>query len=214
MLIHEIEQGKGKGNCKGNQEQKTELLLNLNENFQNSENTTDDFEWMLRACYEQFHCDVDEKSLVTESRVVEACVQLYREFKYMALSLADNRKLRNSINNVSDIGFWLLMLVVTQIILKVDPLLVITPLLSIILLLSFALGTVLGNIFLAIGFVIFMLPFDVGDRVVIGYTNRIYCSILSVNLLTTVVVTMHNEKVNICLYSYRYIYIYLYALSI
>lgn len=165
------------------------------------QNPTDDFDWMLRACYEQFHCDVDAESRVSETRVVEACVELYKEFKYMALSLADNRKLRNSINNVTDVGFWLSMLIVGQIILKVDPLLIITPLLSIILLLSFALGTVLGNIFLAIGFVIFMLPFDVGDRVTIGVSNRINCNILSVNLLTTEVITLHNEKVQyLCVY--------------
>jgi small-conductance mechanosensitive channel len=57
------------------------------------------------------------------------------------------------------------MLLVVQIILRVDVSQVIAPLLTILFGLSFAFSPVLSNLFLSMAFVMFLLPFNVGNRV-------------------------------------------------
>jgi len=136
--------------------------------------------------------------MVTEKQLQEVCRQLYLNSKNMATSLADNAALRQSVNGVADVGFWLLMVVLSQITLDIDPFVLLTPLLSLILLLSFALSQILGNVFSAIGFIVFILPFDVGDRVAIGQgSDRYICIITSVGLLTTTALTLYNEKIQL-----------------
>ena len=137
----------------------------------------------------------DGEAEVDEKAVVAAVLMVYKEMTFATSSLYDFGGLQRSFRNVIDVFFWTAMAVIIQFILQFDLITVLAPGITVILVLSFALGPFFGNMFLSIAFVFFMLPFDIGDRVMIGMgTNKFTCYITSIGLLHTTVLTIYNEK--------------------
>lgn len=161
----------------------------------------DDLTELIQRAQALFHLppeadpDYDVTSL-TPLLVNDVCVSVYRSRRNIASSLSDFGELRKSLIAVTDVLFWICMVIVAQMIVKVDLESIFAPVLTLIFAVSFAVGPVVSNLFLAIGFVSFMLPYDVGDRVAIGTgPTRIIGNISRITLLQTTVTTIYNEKV-------------------
>lgn len=138
----------------------------------------------------------DDDVEVTEKGIVAGVLEAYKEMKYATSSLYDFSGLQQSLRAVIDFFFWILMAVVAQCILQFDLSTVLAPGISLILVLSFALGPFFGNMFLSVAFVFFMLPFDIGDRVFFTSMTT-HCHIIGIGLLHTTVRTIYNEKIYI-----------------
>lgn len=138
----------------------------------------------------------DEDGIVTKESIVKGVLQVYKEMKFATSSLYDFGGLQLSLRYVIDVFFWIAMTVVAQCIVKFDLSTVFAPGITLVLVISFALGPFFGNLFLAIGFSFFMLPYDIGDRVMIGQPgpNQITCYITAIDLLQTTVRTIYSEK--------------------
>lgn len=135
---------------------------------------------------------------ITEEQCIAAMIQVYKEQRFAATSLNDYGELHQSLRNVIDFVFWLIMMVLLQSFLQLNLFNYILPFVTMLLTVSFALGTLLGNIFLATVFVFFMIPYDVGNKIHIGQegTTRITGYVRSVSLLHTTINTTKNEVVS------------------
>lgn len=151
---------------------------------------------VLLHAHSLFGVDDTILTTVTKERLHDVCSTIYKTHRYAAASLSDFGELQKSLALVMDVLFWIFMIIVANIILQFDTLTIFAPLLTVIFGVSFALGPTVGNVCMAIGFLLFMLPYDVGDRVAIGYgTNKIVGNIASITLLQTTITTIYNEKV-------------------
>jgi hypothetical protein len=101
---------------------------------------------------------------VSQSAVVNAVVSVFKEIQFSRASLQDLNNLHETAKSVVDFIFGVFMLLLVQIILKVDVSRILAPLLTILFGLSFAFSPVLSNLFLSMAFVMFLLPFNVGNR--------------------------------------------------
>jgi small-conductance mechanosensitive channel len=139
----------------------------------------------------------DEECVVSEADIVAGVIQVFKQMKFAASSLYDFGELQATLRYVIDVMFWVLMMIVFQIIVQFDISTVLAPAITVLLMLSFAFGPLFGNLFLATAFVVFMLPFDIGDRVVIGNAgpSQIICYIRSIGLMYTTVETIYKDKV-------------------
>ena len=135
---------------------------------------------------------------ITEAKIIGAVVRAFKEFKFASVSLHDLKALHKSVLTIVDVIFWIFMFLLAQIILEVNTSRAIAPVLTVVFGLSFAFGPAVSNVFLAMVFVMFMLPYDVGNRVCIGreQSTGIIGNILSIDLLYTTVLTRFNEKVS------------------
>jgi hypothetical protein len=102
---------------------------------------------------------------VSQSAVVNAVVTVFKESQFSRASLQDLNNLHETAKSIVDVIFFLFMLLLVQIILKVDISKIMAPLLTVLFGLSFAFSPVLSNLFLSMAFVMFLLPFNVGNRV-------------------------------------------------
>jgi hypothetical protein len=137
-----------------------------------------------------------DTTALSQAMVNDVCTSVYRSRRNIASSLSDFGELRKSLIAVTDVLVWIAMIIVAQMIVKVDLESVFAPVLTLIFAISFAVGPVVSNVFLSIGFVSFMLPFDVGDRVAIGTgPTRLVGNISRITLLRTTLTTLYNEKV-------------------
>lgn len=129
--------------------------------------------------------------------MVSVCEKVHMERVNLVSSIKTQKELHESLVLVANAIFWVLMVLVAQSFLQIDTTAFLAPLLSIIFGISFALGPIIGNVFLAIGFVLFMLPYDVGDVIYFGATpgSRQLGWIVSVTLLQTQFRTQMNEIV-------------------
>jgi hypothetical protein len=161
----------------------------------------DDFKEILSRAQTLFHLPTEldpdySHTAVTLLAVNDVCVSVYRSRRNIANSLSDFGELRKSLIAVVDVLFWIGMVVVAQMILKIDLESIFAPVLTLIFAISFAVGSVVSNLFVAIGYVTFMLPYDVGDRVAIGYgATKIIGNISRITLLQTTITTIYNERV-------------------
>lgn len=139
----------------------------------------------------------EEDCVVTEADIIAGVIQVFKQMKFAASSLYDFGELQATLRYVIDVMFWVLMLIVFQIIVQFDISTILAPAITVLLMLSFAFGPLFGNLFLATAFVVFMLPFDVGDRVVIGTAgpSQIICYIRNIGLMYTTVETIYKDKV-------------------
>ena len=90
---------------------------------------------------------------------------VFKEIQFSRASLQDLNNLHQTAKSVVDFIFSVFMLLLVQIILKVDISKILAPLLTILFGLSFAFSPVLSNLFLSMAFVMFLLPYNVGNRV-------------------------------------------------
>lgn len=102
---------------------------------------------------------------VSQGVVVNAVVTVFKEIQFSRASLQDLNNLHETAKSVLDFIFGIFMLLLVQVILKLDLSGVMTPMLTIIFGLSFAFSPMLSNLFLSMAFVMFLLPFNVGNRV-------------------------------------------------
>jgi small-conductance mechanosensitive channel len=149
-----------------------------------------------------FRCSESNSGLnsdvpVTQSTVVNAVVTVFKEIQFSRASLQDLKNLHESAKSVLDFIFYLFLLLLVQVILNVDISKILAPLLTILFGLSFAFSPVLSNLFLSMSFVMFLLPFNVGNRVIIGKTEKIMGNIFEMSLMHTTILTRHNEKLRI-----------------
>jgi hypothetical protein len=160
-----------------------------------------DLKEILTRAQELFHLPTEldpdyTSTAVTLPMMNDICISVYRSRRNIASSLSDFGELRKSLIAVADVLFWIAMVVVAQMILKIDLESVFAPVLTLIFAISFALGPMVSNVFVAIGYVSFMLPYDVGDRVAIGYgPTKIVGNIARITLLQTTITTIYNERV-------------------
>jgi hypothetical protein len=136
---------------------------------------------------------------ITEEQCMAAICLVYKEHRYAASSLNDYGELHSSLRNVIDVVFWTMMAVILQAFLELNIYSYFLPFVTLALTLSFALGPLLGNLLLAIAFVFFMVPYEVGNKVFIGTEgpNRIVGWVRGISLLHTTITTVKNEVVSV-----------------
>lgn len=100
---------------------------------------------------------------------------------------------------IVDAVFWLLMTIFAQIVLQIDTSDYLAPLLTILFGFSFAIAPIFSNLFLSLSFVLFLLPFDIGDRIIISKSssNQLTGNVMSISLSYTVINSNQNEIVKI-----------------
>lgn len=135
---------------------------------------------------------------ITEEQCVAALCLVYKQQRFAATSLNGYGELHHSLRGVIDFVFWTVMGVIMQAFIQLDVFSYILPFVTILLTMSFALSSLLGNIFLAITFVFFMIPYEVGNKIFIGtdQNTRIAGFVQSVSLLHTTINTLKNELVS------------------
>lgn len=75
---------------------------------------------------------------------------------------------------------------------------IILPFLTVAVTVSFALGSLFSNLCLAMVYVFFMMPYEVGHKIIVGNkTEKIVGYVRSVSLLYTVLSTSYNECLRI-----------------
>jgi len=131
---------------------------------------------------------------------VEAVLNIYKEQRFTAASISDFGELHQSLRIGIDIVYWIVMLFVLQNIFGFDINNYILPFITLLVSFSFAISTLVGNVFLAFAFVFFMAPFDVGHKVQIGLVSTSVAPpvgyVKSVSLMYTVITTSTNETVS------------------
>lgn len=151
---------------------------------------------LYESCLELF--DPFRVGTISEEQCMAALCMVYKEARFAATSLNEYGELHASLRTVIDVVFWLVMLVVLQAFLQLNLFAYLLPFISLALTVSFALSQALGNLFLAIMFVFFMVPYDIGNKVYIGpESNRIVGFVKSVSLLYTTINTTKNEVMKI-----------------
>lgn len=124
-----------------------------------------------------------------------ACKTVFESYKYGASSLSDFGQVREQVAAVLDVIFWIFMVIVVQMIVKLDIDVILTPMLTLVFGVSFAVGPTVAQACMAISFVTFTLPYDVGDRIAVGVgSTKTICTVVSISLLKTTVITIYNEK--------------------
>ncbi|CAE7514300.1 unnamed protein product, partial [Symbiodinium microadriaticum] len=152
-------------------------------------------EKVIERMLKLFYADVKSRTTLTQENIHSTCMEIFSAHKNIASSLNDFGELNRSITSVIDVVFWIAMLIVAQFILKVDTTDLFAPLLTIVFGLSFAVGPMVGNACVAIGYVLFILPYDVGDRVAFGYgANKIIGNVVGITLLHTTIQSIFNER--------------------
>jgi hypothetical protein len=107
--------------------------------------------------------------------------------------------LQKSVLSIVDSVFWLMMMIFAQIVLGIDTSSYLAPLLTVLFGFSFAIAPIFSNLFLSLSFVLFLHPFDVGDRVVIakGASNQLTGNVKSISLFYTTICSNQNERVSL-----------------
>jgi len=143
--------------------------------------------------------DPNGTNIVTETQIIMALYQVYKEQRYVYTSLEHSSELHISLKRVLDVIFWFFMLVVLQAFLQINVTNMILPFVTMILTVSFALAPLVGNMFLSITFVFFMMPYDIGHKVSFGVSpdTKITGFIKNISLLYTTVSNTGNETVRI-----------------
>lgn len=98
-----------------------------------------------------------------------------------------------------DTVFWLLMLIFAQILMQIDTSSYLAPLLTIVFGFSFAIAPILSNLFLSLSFVLFMHPFDVGQKIIIGKGTETQLNglVTSISLMYTTLSSRESERVSL-----------------
>lgn len=155
-------------------------------------------EGTIATALELFNCTQDSDDIIlTEHDITSAVKNVYRSMKYAAGSFSDLQELNQSVLIIVDVLFWIVMFLVAQIILQLDATTVLAPVLTILFGASFAFANMLSNLLTAVAFVLFICPYDVGHRVILGFGSGQLAkgNILTVNLFYTTMITVLNEKV-------------------
>jgi small-conductance mechanosensitive channel len=128
---------------------------------------------------------------------VGLCISVRKTHKSLSSSLPDFGQLHNTLKRILD-GLWLLFVVLSEIVFGFDAFTILAPLLTLILAASFAIGPVIGNLFMAIGHVLFFLNYDVGDRIAINIMGdkRMVVDVQQITLVSTIGITMYKEQVH------------------
>lgn len=140
--------------------------------------------------------DPSGQSRITEKRCIEAFLTVYKDFKFLSTSVNDFGVLQASIQRVINIVFWFIMFVMFMATVNIGLSEFIIPFGTIIVAGSFALSSSVSNLFLAMSFVLFMMPYDIGDKVIVGGPQRlghISYYVHSITLLYTTFRTSHGE---------------------
>jgi small-conductance mechanosensitive channel len=137
---------------------------------------------------------------ISESNCIDAVVNIYKEQRFTAASLNDFSELHQSVRYMIEILYWIIMVFILQYAFGIDVTSYILPFVTLLLAISFAISSLVGNIFLAFAFVFFMQPYDVGQQVQIGlfnaYTPPVAGTVKNITLLYTVITTGKNETVS------------------
>jgi hypothetical protein len=154
---------------------------------------------MVKHALFMFNLDeTKDIQVATRKSIIETCETVFVNHNTAASSLTDFGELRKSLMNVLNVLFWILMLVVAQMVLKIDTATLFAPVLTLVFAISFAVGPMVGNCCMAIGFVLFTLSYDVGDRVAFGVgPSKIIGNVKRITLLQTTILTVNNEQVSI-----------------
>jgi hypothetical protein len=143
---------------------------------------------------------------ITEEQCMAAVCQVYKEFRLAATSLNDYGELHRSLRNVVDFVFWVVIVVILQSFLQVQVYTIfILPFVTMAVTISFALGQPVGAVLLSILFVFFMIPYEIGHKVVIGIDKprQIVGFVRSISLLYTTIATSSNEVVRYVVLFFR-----------
>jgi small-conductance mechanosensitive channel len=138
---------------------------------------------------------------VTEEYCIDAVANIYKEQRFTAASLNDFSELHQSVRYMIEIFYWLIMVFILQYAFGINVTDYILPFVALLLAFSFAISSLVGNIFLAFAYVFFMAPYDVGEFVQIGLwssnTAPIVGTVKNITLLYTIITTTKNETVRL-----------------
>ena len=144
----------------------------------------------------------EQEQLISEEQLVAGVCSAYRTLRHASASMANLQDLHRSVADITDMAFWVTMVLMLHTIFGFRTYTSLTPLLTIIFGLSFALGPSVGSLCLSVVFVMFMLPYDVGNRVCItagsGQSeDRVVGNVAAITLGYTTIITIYNEKLRI-----------------
>lgn len=136
---------------------------------------------------------------LTEHDFVKGLCLVYKESRFCASSLEDFGQLHSSLRVIVDALFWFTMLFVMLGFLQLNVSTYVLPFVTMGLTLSFALGPLIGNLFLATVYVLFMMPYDIGNKIAIGSveSTQLVGFVKGVSLLYTTLTTLNNETIKV-----------------
>jgi small-conductance mechanosensitive channel len=120
-----------------------------------------------RKAYEMFALE-SANGLVTLSVVESVLIDIYNERKTLAKGLQDRNDIAAVLSGLVGIFFWVIMVVIVLLLFGADVNTVILPFASLLLGFSFAFGPTLRSVLEAGILILFVHPFDVGDRIYVG----------------------------------------------
>ena len=95
--------------------------------------------------------------IITEGQIIIALYQLYKEYRFASISLNDYGELHESLRTVLNVIFAFVMMIIIQGFMQINITSFLLPFITLALTLSFALGPLIGNIFLDTVYVFFMV---------------------------------------------------------
>jgi small-conductance mechanosensitive channel len=145
---------------------------------------------------------------VTEENCIDAVANIYKEQRFTAASLNDFSELHQSVRYMIEIFYWVVMVFILQYVFDIDIVDYVMPFVSLFLAISFAIASLVGNVFLAFAFVFFMGPYEVGHQVQLGLYNALTPPVAGVvkniTLMYTVITTGRHETVRTVLWRLTY----------
>jgi small-conductance mechanosensitive channel len=135
-------------------------------------------------------------------------VNIYKEQRFTAASLNDFSELHQSVRYMIEIFYWVVMVFILQYVFDINIVDYVMPFVSLFLAISFAIASLVGNVFLAFAFVFFMGPYEVGHQVQLGLYNALTPPVAGVvkniTLMYTVITTGRHETVRTVIWRLTY----------
>ncbi|XP_073052401.1 mechanosensitive ion channel protein 10-like [Primulina eburnea] len=129
---------------------------------------------------------------ITKSSFRNWVVSVYKERKYLILSLNDAKTAIKQLNKIASGLILLVIVIVWLLLMEITTTKVLVFISSQILLLVFMFGNTVKTVFEAIIFVFVVHPFDIGDRCVVDGVQLV---VDEMDILTTIFLKADNEKV-------------------
>jgi small-conductance mechanosensitive channel len=97
---------------------------------------------------------------------------IYNQWKYFNNTLSRQNSVSRAVKVLTSIFFWFIMLIIALEIFDIPSQTVLVPMLTLIVSISFAVGPIISRFISSLIFVIFMYPYEVGDKISIKNVNN------------------------------------------
>lgn len=133
-----------------------------------------------------------DKSKISRKEVVKAVSDVYKEREKLVASLRDRQSVAGVLSKILGFILFVICIIIFVTLLGVDWLSIIAPFGTAVLAISFVFGSVASSAFKSIVFLVFVNPYDIGDRITAGGMTL---KVAKISLLSTSFFTPDGKKV-------------------